>query len=317
LQVTDGEGARRRFPIHEVNAVVVHGNAQVTTQAIHLCAAAEVPIHWVSAGGRYLAGLGIGAGQVQRRLRQYEALSNPGLRLRLARRLAQARVEGQIRYLLRATRTGLRSEEIAAGIQTMRDQLRSITRAEGTAAVRGHEGAAARVYFDLLPQLLGPAAPAEMRPQGRNRRPPRDRFNAALSFGYALLYRSVHEALLAVGLEPALGFFHTPRSAAHPLVLDVMELFRVPVWDLPLVGSINRRQWDIREDFTVARDHVWLSEAGRRKVISLYESRLADSWKHPILDYSLSYARTIELEARLLEKEWTGEPGLSARARIR
>ena len=29
-------------------------------------------------------------------------------------------------------------------------------------------------------------------------------------------------AILAAGLEPSLGFFHTPRSAAHPLVLDLM-----------------------------------------------------------------------------------------------
>ena len=36
-----------------------------------------------------------------------------------------------------------------------------------------------------------------------------------------------------VGFEPAFGFFHTPRSAAHPLVMDVMELFRVPIWDVP------------------------------------------------------------------------------------
>ncbi len=317
LQITDAEGVRRRFPIHEVTAVVVHGNAQVTTQAIHLCAASEVPVHWISGGGRYLAGLGIGTGMVQRRLRQYEALSNPGMRLRLARRLAQARVAGQIGFVLRATRASPRSVELQRGIDIMREQLRAMARAEGVDTVRGHEGAAARAYFDLLPKLLGPAALAEMQPDGRNRRPPRDRFNAALSFGYALLYRSVHDALLAVGLEPALGFFHTPRSAAHPLVLDVMELFRVPVWDITLVGSVNRRQWDVHEDFTVARDHVWLSEAGRRKAIGLYETRLADSWKHPITDYSLSYARTIELEARLLEKEWTGEPGLFARARIR
>src|SRR5256885_12232157 len=41
---------------------------------------------------------------------------------------------------------------------------------------------------------------------------------------------------------------------------------------------------------------------------------LQETWKHPVLNYSLSYARTIELEARLLEKEWTGEPGLFARS---
>ena len=47
--------------------------------------------------------------------------------------------------------------------------------------------------------------------------------NALLSFGYALLYRDVLQAIMAVGLEPAFGFFHRPRSAAHPLVLDLMD----------------------------------------------------------------------------------------------
>ena len=57
--------------------------------------------------------------------------------------------------------------------------------------------------------------------------------------------------------------------------------------------------------------------AAGRKAIDLFERRLLDSWRHPVLDYSLSYARAIELEVRLLEKEWTGSPGLFARARLR
>jgi CRISPR-associated protein Cas1 len=124
-------------------------------------------------------------------------------------------------------------------------------------------------------------------------------------------------AILACGLEPAFGFFHTPRSAAYPLVLDVMELFRVTLWDMPLVGSMNRGQWDPANDFNVTRAKVWLSEAGRKKAIGLFEDRLQKTWKHPVLNYSLSYARSIELEARLLEKEWTGESGLFARSRLR
>jgi CRISPR/Cas system-associated endonuclease Cas1 len=34
---------------------------------------------------------------------------------------------------------------------------------------------------------------------------------------------------ICVGLEPAIGFFHRPRSAAHPLALNIMELFRTTV----------------------------------------------------------------------------------------
>ena len=89
------------------------------------------------------------------------------------------------------------------------------------------------------------------------------------------------------------------------------------MWDLVVVGSLNRNQWDADKDFAVTKTKVWLSDDGRKKAIALFESRLEETWKHPIVDYSLSYARTMELEVRLLEKEWTGEPGLFAQARLR
>ena len=153
-----------------------------------------------------------------------------------------------------------------------------------------------------------------LRFNGRNRRPPRDCFNALLSFGYALLYRDVMQAIIVVAFEePSFGFFHTPRSAAHPLALDLMELFRVPLWDMPLVASMNRQRWSPDEDFTYAGVQVWLSDKGRPKAIEVYERQKEDQWKHPVTGYSLSYARLIELECRLLEKEWTGQPGLFAR----
>lgn len=311
-----------RLPIREVHSLVIHGYGQVTTAAIHLCAAHEVPIHWLSGGGRYLAGTTDGGAAVQRRVRQYEALSDGRFAHTLAQRLVAARVESQIRYLLRATQAArgegpqLR-ERIASDIVQMREHLRLIPKATATVSLRGHEGAAAKHYFAALPTLIGAEVDTRLRPDGRSRRPPRDRFNAALSFLYTLLFRSVFEAVRTVGLEPALGIYHTPRTASPPLVLDLMELFRVPVCDLPLIASLNRKQWDPLADFAVTKDHVWLSPAGRKKAIDLYERRLADEWQHPVLRYALSYARTIELEVRLLEKEWASEGGLFARTRLR
>lgn len=318
LQVVPPQAAALTVPVHDVGSIVLHGFSQITTQALHLCAQQGIGVHWVSGGDRYVAGLACGAGQVQRRLRQYQALSDPGTCLRLARRLATAKIETTLRYLLRATRGLDRgSTGIARAVTVMRESLGKIARAEAVMVVRGHEGMAARAYFEVLPRLLRPEVPQALHPLGRNRRPPRDRFNALLSFGYALLYQNVLQAILAVGLEPALGFFHTPRSAAHPLVLDLMELFRLPIWDLTLVGSVNRLQWDPEADFQVTPGRVWLSDAGRRKAIALLEKRLSDVWRHPVIGYSLSYARLIELEVRLLEKEWTGQPGLFARMRLR
>lgn len=52
-------------------------------------------------------------------------------------------------------------------------------------------------------------------------------------------------------------------------------------------------------------------------MIELYERRKAEEWRHSVVGYALSYVRMIELEARLLEKEWSGAPGLFARFRLR
>ena len=246
------------------------------------------------------------------------ALSDLGTCLRLVRELTKAKVESALRYVMRSTRDIDRDKSgITPSIEIMRDSLRKISRAEGIASIRGHEGMAARAYFEVLPRLLRPEVPTEMYPFGRNRRPPRDRFNALLSFGYSLIYQNVLQAILSVGLEPALGFYHTPRSAAHPLVLDLMELFRLPVWDIPLIGSVNRLSWNCNEDFQITGNRVWLSDTGRKKAITLFEKRLTDKWRHTAIGYSLSYARLIELEVRLLEKEWTGSPGLFAQMRLR
>ena len=318
LRIESPEDNNLDFPIHEVSAVVLHGYPQISTQALHFCANNEVAVHWISASGRYVTGLTRGAYGVQRCLRQYQALSDSGVCLNIARRLVMAKVENSLRYVLRATREGGRDNaRVAEAIETLRNCLKQSAHTADLDSLRGFEGAAGRAYFDALPALLGENVPDTMKLCGRNRRPPKDRFNALLSLGYALVYQAVLQSIKVVGLEPALGFFHTPRSSAHPLVLDLMELFRLPLWDIVLIGSVNRLQWDPTSDFSETKPGVWLSDSGRRKAIQLFENRMEETWKHPVVDYSLSYARLIELEIRLLEKEWAGQPGLFARMRLR
>lgn len=311
-------GPETRRPIRELESILIHGYCQITTQALHLCVDHEVAVHWLSTSGRSITSTAPGAGQVQRRLRQYRALADEATCLRLARALARGKIESQHRYLLRASRgdEALR-DAMLPDLVLLRSALGALDRDGDRDTLRGLEGSAAVGYFRGLARLIGPSVPESLHYSTRSRRPPVDRFNAVLSFGYGLLHTAVTRAVLAAGLEPSLGFFHTPRSAAHPLVLDLMELFRVPLWDMVLLGSLNRGQWDPEADFVPTKGKVWLSDTGRKKAVNLFESRLDETWKHPVVGYSLSYARTIELEARLLEKEWTGEPGLFARMRLR
>jgi CRISPR-associated protein Cas1 len=317
LVVTPLEGAAHREPIRDVRSVAIHGYASVSAQALGLCADQGVAVHWFSAGGWYAGTFWRDDPAVQRRIRQYEALREPAFRLRLARQLVAARAEGQLRFVLRATRGGDREPRVEGAVEVMRSALARVARAESAPELLGIEGKAASGYFDALPALVADGVDPALSPKGRTRRPPRDPMNALLSFGYGLLLREVTQAIRVTGLDGAFGFYHQPRSAAPPLALDLIELFRVPCVDMAAMAAVNRRQFDASEDFQRAGSQVWLSEAGRRKAIEVFERRLTEVWRHPVLEYSLSYRRHIELEVRLLEKEWSGEPGLFARTRIR
>lgn len=306
------------IPVQNVGQLVLHSFSQISTQALHFCAGQGIGVHLISGGGRYLGSFDTRQGSIQRRIRQYGGLSKPELCLELARKLVICRGRGQRKFLMRGQR-GMKgvSAKLKDAISQMQALLKQVPQAQSLDTLLGLEGKLAALYFGALPCLIAPGIPPELHFSGRNRRPPKDRFNALLSFGYALLIKDVMNAILTIGLEPALGFYHQPRSQAPPLALDLMEIFRVPLVDMSVMASVNKGQWDARADFDVRGVQVWLSDSGRRKFVNLYEQRKEKTWKHPATGYSLTYRRLFELEVRLLEKEWTGEGGLFGQLVVR
>jgi CRISPR-associated protein Cas1 len=146
-----------KFPGKDVGAVVLHGNVQITTQAVHYCAANDIAVHWLTGGGNFVGSFGGGTPGVQRRHRQYAALADPELRLTLARRLAMAKVENQLRYLLRATRPATgdeRAPDLERNLTRMRQSLARLAKAADADEIRGHEGLAGNAYFASLPTLV-------------------------------------------------------------------------------------------------------------------------------------------------------------------
>lgn len=323
LKVSIDEQPDTKLGIKGVAAVVLHGNVQISAQALSFCVDESVGVHWFRSNGEYVGGLATQSGSIHRRVRQFEALRDEGTRIALARRLVAAKVEAQLRFVLRASRD---RPEVRAGlgsqVRDLRGLLAKVKHTTNVDSLLGVEGAAALRYFSCVPSLLVTSVPETLGWSGRSRHPPLDRFNALLSFFYGLVHREVETALFSVGLDTAFGFYHRPRGSAGPLGLDIMELFRVPLADMPVISSINRGSWDVEEDFELVKragvvTRVWLSAAGRRKALEIFERRRRETWKHNVLGYSLSYGRLVELEARLLEKEWTGRPGLFATFRLR
>lgn len=123
----------------------------------------------------------------------------------------------------------------------------------------GYEGEGARIYFKMFEQLV----PEIFGFSGRNRRPPKDPVNAALSYGYTLLQGNILTAVAICGLEPYAGFVHSDRSGKPSLVLDLIEEFRQPVVDRILLKLINKQMLKV-EDFEKEQAFMNMNDNARK-----------------------------------------------------
>uniref|UniRef100_A0A7C3Z2U6 CRISPR-associated endonuclease Cas1 n=1 Tax=Desulfobacca acetoxidans TaxID=60893 RepID=A0A7C3Z2U6_9BACT len=155
LVVAFPDGGKKPLPGMNIQALVLHGNIQISTQALHFCAAHDIGVHWLSYGGHYVGALTPGAGRVQRRHRQYQALQDRTLQCGLARRLVEAKVENQLRYLLRAVRGQAelnQTQEVHQGLSQLRLTLKDLNRLGE--AVDGLEPAEAQA-LEVLEKIRG------------------------------------------------------------------------------------------------------------------------------------------------------------------
>jgi len=89
--------------------------------------------------------------------------------------------------------------------------------------LRGYEGTAGRIYFQILSSLLNERYQFE----GRSFRPAKDQFNAFLNYAYGVLYSRVEKVLIIAGLDPYIGFMHRDDYNTKSMVFDFIEPYRI------------------------------------------------------------------------------------------
>jgi CRISPR-associated protein Cas1 len=309
LVVTKDGQELGRFPLHAVRQVVVFGHVQVSTQALETLVVNEVPVMFLSGYGRFIAALTPApAKNVSLREAQFRRFADPAEALNLAREVVRAKLTNQRALLMRCLRSRAEgdgeapsrgSEEPAA--RDMAELLTRLDRVTEPESLLGMEGQGAALYFGEFGRFLKSQPPGRgFDFRSRNRRPPRDPVNSLLSFAYALLVKDCFSALLTVGFDPYRGFYHgTGRHGRPSLALDLCEEFRAVIADSVVLNLINNRTVT-PEDFLTWREACQLTEAGRKKFFAAYEQRKATVVSHPVFGYKMSYARMLEVQARML-----------------
>ena len=277
LKIRDGALAiyrngrqQKTLPLKMITRIVTRADTLLSSSLLAELATRGIGFTAISGrrGEKIAHLLGDPHGDASRRLAQYHAYNDDDHRLELARKTVSAKVNNQLRFVhrLKSARPDQRasltkSERAISGI------IDRLEEADNLERLRGHEGAAASAGFDALQAVL----PPRLQFNGRNRRPPRDPVNAALSLSYTLAHSDAVLASHLAGLDPAIGMLHDPAWGRPSLAADMIE---------PLRPHIDEWVWTLFRDRVIDNDHFGqegeaclLKKNGRQRFYGAWEER--------------------------------------------
>jgi len=300
-----------QVPLHHVGGLVCFGNIMVSPALMHRLADEGKSLVLLDDAGRFKARLeGPVSGNILLRQTQHRAADDAAATLEFARACVAGKLKNSRSVLQRGAREAEDDSE-AARLTRVADNLAASLRAAAIAGtldeLRGIEGEAARGYFDAINLIVKPAFRSAFQLDGRTRRPPLDRFNALISFLYAMLMNDCRSALEACGLDPQLGFLHAVRPGRAALALDLQEEFRAVLCDRLALTLINRgqvggRDFDLREGGA-----VMLNDRGRRTVVTAWQDRKQEEVTHPLTESRMPFALLPFIQARFMARALRGE----------
>ncbi len=307
LRIEQEHQLKLSLPVHNLESVFVFGaDIYLSPAVLRLCWEHGAAVCFFTDWGRLEARLeGVPRGSVMLRRAQHRAADTLATTASLARAFVAGKLHNTRWLLARSARDAAAGED-ASALRTVNDHLAYLLRElertpDDLDIIRGVEGRAAALHFDMFARHLRAPLRAQFPFDGRNRRPPRDALNGLLSFLYALLRHDCTSALTAVGLDPFIGFLHADRSGRESLALDLMEEFR-PWVERTALTLVNRGE--LKPAHFVIRDGgaVELTEPGRKLLVAAYQQRKAEEITHPLFKEKVRYAQFTFIQARLLAR---------------
>ncbi|MFZ0255893.1 MAG: type I-C CRISPR-associated endonuclease Cas1c [Gammaproteobacteria bacterium] len=300
-----------RVPLHHLGGVVCFGNVLVSPALMHRLADEGKSLVLLNDAGRFKARLeGPVSGNILLRQSQHQKAADTRYAVELARAIVAGKLKNSRSVILRGARESADAEETRLLGRTADDlaaSLRAAKIASDLDILRGIEGEAARGYFAALNLVIKPSVRRHFALNGRTRRPPLDRFNALLSFLYAMLMNDCRSALEAAGLDPQLGFLHAVRPGRAALALDLQEEFRSILADRFALTLVNRGQVTATDFDKREGGAVMLNDQGRRTVITAWQTRKQEEVTHPLTESKMPLALLPFIQARLLARTLRGD----------
>lgn len=255
------------IPLAPIDRVLIKGDVQL--QASLLAKLGEKGIGVIFLSGRKNTPalfLPQPHNDAERRLLQFELAQAVEFCEHFANAIVSAKLANQRQWLMQ------QPEFLLLQQQEFAELLAKMTACHNLASLRGIEGYAARIHFNVVAQKL----PPELGFEGRNRRPPKDPFNAMLSLTATILHSEAVLALYSAGLDPFIGFFHSLDFGRESLACDMIEPLR-PLAIAWLVELFNQQTLTF-EHFSNTQEGCFLGKDGRVIFYTEFE-KVANNWR--------------------------------------
>ncbi len=257
----------QRVPLGMVGQVIVYGNPMIECNVWRKLADEGISSVLLPARGSGVPSWmspGLST-SIMVRITQFQAWSDRDTKNNAAVWLLKGKIEGLLKL----------ADAMNISKLFLQSSLKKLDTADNIESMMGIEGAAAREWFGQVSKIL----PKKWQFKGRNRRPPKDPVNALLSLGYTLLFSEIRKQVHLRGLDPCLGFLHSPYSGRESLVLDIAEPLR-PGIDAFVLSLVEE---DVKpEDFTMGeKEGCRMSKQGRGIFYPAFEE-WKNNWPFPV-----------------------------------
>ncbi|MDY4576258.1 MAG: CRISPR-associated endonuclease Cas1 [Intestinibacter sp.] len=238
---------------------------------------------------KYLGGFTNNKVDIEKQVNQFKCKQDELFCLEFSKKIITSKIKNQIVILKRYDKAKL--DKIKDIIYSLNKYISEIENCTSINEAIGFEGTCARLYFSGISCLV----PDEFKFDKRSKRPPKDPFNALISYGYSLLYNEIILALTQTGLNTHAGFMHQNKQGHAALASDLMEQWRCPIVDSLVMKLINNNLISI-SDFTFNEDTggYYLSRKANNSFIKYYEEKIRSKnnyFKHA--GYAMTFRQAI------------------------
>lgn len=263
--LSGNEGSKSDFktpipiPIENVSDIYLFGEIVINTKLISFLAQKNVCFHSFNYYGYYSGSFTpkdfIPSGCVQ--LNQAKHILDKKKSLCIAKEIIESALFHCNRNLRYRSNRGIDLSQEISKIEVLIQRIVSV---KSNMELMGVEGNARRIYYEGLGKIF----PEEFCFESRNKRPPKDEVNAAISFVNSLTYTACLSQIYRTHLSPVMSFLHTPGTQRFSLCLDLAEIFKPLIGDRFLIRLFNKKQLT-KKIFKEKGKHVYFQKKDAKK----------------------------------------------------